>query len=97
VKATRDPSFRRWTKQASQRFRSTIRERLEAARDAGDLDPDLDLTATAVLLAASLDGLLFHFLVDPTLNVMQTAAPLEAMLGSRRRRRARRTAKRGAR
>jgi len=26
------------------------RERLEAARDAGELDPNLDLTATAVLL-----------------------------------------------
>ena len=83
VKATRDPSFRRWTARASQRFRAAIRERLEAARDAGELDPKLDLTAAAVLLAASLDGLLFHCLVDPTLDVMQTAAPLEAMLKSR--------------
>ena len=84
VKATRDPSFRRWTKRASQRFRSAILERLEAARDAGELDPNLDLSAAAMLLAASLDGLLFHRLVDPTLDVMRAAAPLEAMLGSRR-------------
>jgi hypothetical protein len=35
--------------------------------------------------------------VDPTLDVMQTAAPLEAMLKSRRLPRARRTAKRAAR
>ena len=91
VKATRDPAFRRWTKRASQRFRSVILERLEAARDAGELDPDQDLPAAAVLLAASLDGLLFHRLVDPTLDVMQTAAPLEAMLKWRRRTGARRT------
>ena len=91
VKATRDPSFRRWTKRASQRFRSVILERLEAARDAGELDPDQDLPAAAMLLAASLDGLLFHRLVDPTLDVMQTAAPLEAMLKWRRRTGARRT------
>jgi AcrR family transcriptional regulator len=97
VKATRDQSFRRWTARASQRFRSAILERLEAARDAGELDPNLDLTATAVLLAASLDGLLFHRLVDPTLDVMPTAAPLEAMLRSRHRPSARRTAKRDAR
>ena len=96
VKATRDPAFRRWTKHASQRFRSAILERLEAARDAGELDANLDLTATAMLLAASLDGLLFHRLVDPTLDVMRAAAPLEAMLGSTRRPRARRTPKPGA-
>lgn len=88
VKATRDPSFRRWTKRASQRFRAAILERLTAAREAGELDPKLDLTATATLLAAALDGLLFHRIVDPTLDVMQTAAPLEAMLGSRRHARA---------
>jgi hypothetical protein len=91
VKATRDPSFRRWTKRASQRFRSVILERLEAARDAGELDPNQDLAAAAVLLAAALDGLLFHRLVDPTLDVMQTAAPLEAMLRWTRRASTRRT------
>src|SRR4051794_2895899 len=97
VKATRDPSFRRWTKRASQRFRSVILERLEAARDAGELDPNQDLNAAAVLLAASLDGLLFHRLVDPTLDVIQTAAPLESMLRwSSHRAPARRTKKPGA-
>ena len=65
---------RRWTARASQRFRSAILERLEAARKAGELAPHLDVTAAAVLLAASLDGLLFHRLVDPTLDGVQTAA-----------------------
>lgn len=83
VKATRDPGFRRWARQASQRFRAVISERLQRARDAGELDPGLDLTATAVLLAAALDGMLFHQLVDPKLDVLQVAGPIDAMLAAR--------------
>lgn len=80
VKATRNTSFRRWATKASQRFRLIILDKLRAARDAGELDPELDLPAAAILLAAALDGLLLHRLVDPTLDVMRTDGPLEAML-----------------
>lgn len=90
VKATRNPSFRRWATQASRRFRLVILERLRAARKAGELDPELDLTATATLLAATLDGLLFHRLVDPKLEVMRVAGPIDRMLTAGRRRRERR-------
>jgi AcrR family transcriptional regulator len=83
VKATRDAAFRRWARKTSKRFRTVIIERLQAARDAGEIDPELDLTATAVLLAAALDGLLFHHLVDPQLDVMQVAGSIDAMLGVR--------------
>jgi AcrR family transcriptional regulator len=80
VKATRDPAFRRWARNASRRFRALILERLEAARDRGEVSPALDLRATAVLLAAALDGLLFHRLVDPRLDVAQTGEPIAVML-----------------
>lgn len=82
VKATRDPAYRRWTRNASQRFRGLILDRLTAARERGESDPALDLAATAVLLAAALDGLLFHRLVDPKLDVAQTARPISLMLGT---------------
>ena len=82
VKATRDPAFRRWTKQASRRFRRIILDRLETARADHEIDPGLDLDATAVLLAAALDGLLFHRLVDPRLDVRQTAEPMTQRLGT---------------
>ncbi len=82
VKATRDPEFRRWTKKASRRFRAIILERLETARANHEIDPALDIEATAVLLAAALDGLLFHHLVDPRLDVRQTAEPIAQMLGA---------------
>jgi AcrR family transcriptional regulator len=85
VKATRNKAFRKWATQASRRFRSIIEERLRAARQAGEIDPRVNLRATAVSLAAALDGLLFHRLVDPGLDVMQAAAPLEALVTHRRR------------
>ena len=80
VKATRDQSFRRWIQRASRRFRALILEQLQAARDRGELDPALDLRATAVLLAAAFDGLLFHRLADAKLDVTQTAEPINALL-----------------
>jgi TetR/AcrR family transcriptional regulator, regulator of biofilm formation and stress response len=82
VKATRDPGFRRWTTRASRRFRAIILERLETARADHEIDPALDIEATAVLLAAALDGLLFHRLVDPRLDVRRTAEPIAHMLGT---------------
>jgi AcrR family transcriptional regulator len=83
VKSTRDPAFRDWSTHASQRFRALILERLQMARDEGQIDRSLDLESAAVLLAAALDGLLFHRLVDPTLEVSQTHALFESMLRPR--------------
>jgi len=80
VKGTRDPKFRSWSRNAARRFRALILQRLEQGRDAGEIDTTLDLEATALLLAAALDGLLFHHLVDPKLAVTRAAAPIAAML-----------------
>jgi AcrR family transcriptional regulator len=80
VKGTRDPKFRSWSRNAARRFRGLILERLEQGRDAGEIDRGLDLEATAMLLAAALDGLLFHHLVDPKLAVTRAATPIAAML-----------------
>lgn len=85
VKATRNRAFRKWATEASRRFRSIIEERLRVAREAGEIDSGQDLAATAVVLAAALDGLLFHRLVDPRLDVMQAAGPLEALVTGTRR------------
>jgi AcrR family transcriptional regulator len=83
VRSTRDPAFRDWSTHASRRFRALILQRLQMALDAGEIDRSLDLESTAVLLAAVLDGLLFHRLVDPELDVSQTQALLESMLRPR--------------
>lgn len=96
VKATKDPAYRRWTRKASQRFRGLILDRLTAAQDSGEIDPALDLGATAVLLAAAFDGLLFHRLVDPKLDVAQAARPISLMLGAPRHARSRGSTRRGS-
>jgi hypothetical protein len=80
VKGTRDAKFRSWSRNAARRFRALILERLEQGRDAGEIDATLDLEATAMLLAAALDGLLFHHLVDPKLAVTRAEQPIAAML-----------------
>jgi AcrR family transcriptional regulator len=80
VKGTRDPKFRSWSRNAARRFRALILERLEQGRDAGEIDPALDLEATAMVLAAALDGLLFHHLVDPKLAVTRAEGPIASML-----------------
>jgi AcrR family transcriptional regulator len=84
VKATKDPAYRRWTRKTSQRFRGLILDRLTAAQNSSEIDPALDLRAAAILLAAAFDGLLFHRLVDPKLDVAQTARPISLMLGTSR-------------
>ena len=91
VKATRNRAFRKWAAEASRRFRSIIEERLRVAQQAGELDPRQNLGATVVVLAAALDGLLFHRLVDPRLDVMQAAVPLEALVTGAWRGKARRS------
>jgi AcrR family transcriptional regulator len=91
VKGTRDPKFRSWSRTAARRFRALILERLERGRDAGEIDAALDLEATALVLAALLDGLLFHHLVDPKLAVTRAAAPIAAMLHDSRRERSSRS------
>jgi hypothetical protein len=80
VKGTRDPRFRSWSRNAARRFRALILQRLEQGRDTGEIDPALDLEATALLLAAAFDGLLFHHLVDPKLAVTRATDPIAAML-----------------
>ncbi len=79
VKGSRDPKFRSWSRDAARRFRGLILERLQRGRDAGEIDADLDLEAMALVLAALLDGLLFHHLVDPKLAVTRAAGPIAAM------------------
>jgi AcrR family transcriptional regulator len=80
VRATRDPSTRaRWLTML-QEFRGSLTDRVEQARQSGEVDPHLDVAATASLLAALLDGLVVHRLIDRELDVRATAAPLMAAL-----------------
>ncbi|SRR6266511_39851 len=80
VRATRDPKTRSWVRRMLQEFRVLILARLEAARRAGEIDPDVDLTATAAMIAALLDGLGMHRLIDRKVDAQGAAAPLFEVL-----------------
>jgi AcrR family transcriptional regulator len=80
VRATRDPATRSRSLTMLQEFRGLLVDRLEQARESGEVDPQLDVAATASMLAALLDGLVVHRLIDRELDVRATAAPLLAAL-----------------
>jgi AcrR family transcriptional regulator len=81
VRATYDPEVRAWVGAALDDFRRVLAEVVRRARSDGQTPPDLDPQAAAVLLAALLDGLLLHRLVDPGLDLEGTRHALEALLG----------------
>ncbi len=69
----RDPQVRAVLAQAYDDFRAALAGRI---RDAGGAEPE----ATAVVIAAALDGVLLHRLVNPDLDVVGVTAGLVAAL-----------------
>jgi AcrR family transcriptional regulator len=80
VRATYDPEVRAWVGAALDEFRRVLAELVRRARSVGQTPPDLDPQAAAVLLAALLDGLLLHRLVDSGLDLEGARHALEALL-----------------
>lgn len=80
LQATRDPELRSGLRPDLERFRDLLVERIRAEQDRGRLHRDADPRALAVLLAAALDGLWLHRLVDPSLDMEAVAGVLERLL-----------------
>ena len=78
--ALRDPELGAWMRDELAAFRPALagllRDSARRGQARGDLDPD----QTAVVLAALLDGLLFHKAVDPALDLEAAASALSTML-----------------
>lgn len=74
---SRDPRLREWLDHLLARYRAVLAERIRTHHPHATVDPDL----MAALIAASLDGLLLHHLVDPELDVAAHVEPLLALLG----------------
>jgi AcrR family transcriptional regulator len=80
VRATRDPKTRSHVRRILREFRRLILDRLEEARRAGEIGTHVDLPAAAALLAALLDGLGMHRLIDRKVDARAAAEPLIAAL-----------------
>ncbi len=77
--ALRDPQLGEWMRIALVEFRGLIAQGLRDAAPAGTRD-EARIDGTAVLLAAMLDGLLFHRAVDPDLDLAAAAAALTKLI-----------------
>jgi AcrR family transcriptional regulator len=80
--ALRDRELGAWMREELSRFRAILAGLVARASANGDVRADLDPEATAVTLAALLDGLLFHAAVDPGLDRGSAAAALATMLAA---------------
>lgn len=76
ARATRDPSARARARDMLAGFRVLIRDRLAEAQRRREIGPDVDIDAAAVMLAALLDGLGMHRMIDQSLDVRAVAGLL---------------------
>lgn len=76
----RDAELRAETERQIRMFRDLLAARLADDQAAGLLRPDADPRALAVLLAALMDGLLMHVLIDPETGAGDATAGLMALL-----------------
>ena len=80
ARATRDPAIRDWMAQWLAEVRGDIARSIAAGQQEGRLRADLPADGVAVLTAALIDGLIFHGLVDPRLDIGGVARTLDVML-----------------
>lgn len=73
IRATRDPETRARARDMLAGFRVLIRNRLTEAQRRGEIGARLDIDAASTMLAALLDGLGMHRLIDQNLEVRAVA------------------------
>jgi AcrR family transcriptional regulator len=69
VRAVRDPDLAGVIVGSLRDFRALVAERVRAAAANGEVTNGLSPEAAGVFIAASLDGLLFHRIIDPTTDL----------------------------
>ncbi len=82
VRATRDPAARTRVRDSLAEFREQIHDRLDAARQRGEIGEQVDIAAASMMLAALVDGLGMHRLIDPELDVRPVVGLLTTALTS---------------
>ncbi len=81
VQAVRDPELNAQFHEMLTLFRSALAEKLVSAKQAGHLGAAVDPEGGAIVLAAVLDGLVVHRLVDPDLDLAAATAAVFDLLG----------------
>jgi len=79
--ALRDPQLGEWMRRALVEFRAVLAQKLREATPPAERD-EAQLEGTAVLLAALLDGLLYHRAMDRDLDLAAAAAALTRLIAN---------------
>jgi AcrR family transcriptional regulator len=82
ARATRDQQLREWLAGWLVEVREQLRRSIEAAQATGSVRLDIAAERVAVVVAALIDGLIFHGLVDPQLDLPDVAVTLDALLSA---------------
>ena len=80
--ATRDEEIRAWLAGLLIELRQQMAESIAAGQRAGRVRADISPEAVAMLSAALVDGLGFHALIDPQLQLAGVAETLDALLAA---------------
>lgn len=82
--AVRDEALRESFASVLADFRAALTDLVRADQERGALPPEASSVGTATLVAALLDGLLLHLILDPHLDTQATAAAVRTLLGGSR-------------
>jgi TetR/AcrR family transcriptional regulator, regulator of biofilm formation and stress response len=82
ARATRDAAIRDWMAGWLVQIRGEMAGTIEGWQASGLLRRDLPAQDIAVLVAALIDGLLFHGLIDPRLDIAEVARTLDVVLAA---------------
>lgn len=80
--APRDPEVRTLVAGMIAPFRGALEDKLRADADAGRVRGDIDVRGAAVALAALIDGLMLHAMVDPQLEVGRAVEAVSGLLAA---------------
>ncbi|RFS82215.1 TetR/AcrR family transcriptional regulator [Actinomadura spongiicola] len=81
--STRDPLVREPLATKLREFRATLTELVRRSQERGDIAADSSPAGTATMVAALLDGLMLHVLLDPELDLSETADTIRSLLRGR--------------
>ncbi|WP_168221117.1 TetR/AcrR family transcriptional regulator [Actinomadura sp. WMMA1423] len=78
--SSRDPALREPIAAEVRNFRAALAELVERSQRAGDVTANASASGTATVVAALLDGLLLHLVLDPELDLTDAAEAVRTLL-----------------
>ncbi|MGH3377806.1 MAG: TetR/AcrR family transcriptional regulator [Actinoallomurus sp.] len=82
--AVRDDALRESFASVLRDYRAALTDLVRADQERGAVPPDADSAGTAAVVAALMDGLLLHLILDPHLDIQATASAVRTLLGGNR-------------